>query len=57
MITPESATFCRIVLHESVEWENEYIPINLINDAHRIEWFTNFNEKLMKRIREIKSNI
>ena len=36
-------------------WEaNTYIPPMPINDEDRKEWFTNFDEARMKRIRAIK---
>ena len=40
---------------KAVENENEFIPSTGINNAHRKKFFTNFNEDLLKRILDIKT--
>lgn len=55
MIQQSVKLMSSVIVDESVQWQNEFKPNNQINDAEREKFFTNWNEKLLTRIRQIKS--
>ena len=55
MIAESIKIMSSVIVDESVQWQNEYKPKNQINDAERVKFFTNFNVKLITRIRQIKT--
>ena len=55
MINKAIKLMSSVIVDKSVQWENEFRPNNQINDAERAKFFTTWNEKLLNRIRQIKS--
>ncbi len=56
MISEAIDTFTRKI-SGGAEWENEYKPAVGVNDADRVRHFTNVDESLLKRIREVKNDV
>ena len=48
--------FTRTTIDPNTEWENEYRPSKHINDSERKKFFTNFDEGLVKKVRDDRTS-
>ena len=48
--------FTRTTLDTSVDWENEYREVKHFNDSERKKFFTNWDEGLVKKVRDDRTS-
>ena len=41
---------------KEVKWDNKFIPCSGVSDIDRVNYFTNVNEDLLKKVRQAKAN-
>lgn len=55
MISQALKNLSTIVVNPNIEWENEFIPCSGVSDLDRERHFTNINQDLLRKVRQVKA--